>query len=92
MPFALYGLWRVIPAAAWPRGLLGTSFPVYLTHPFALSLLATACVACAGLGAAVATLPGYVAKIAAVVAVCTVGTVLLRRWCPRLAAVLFGGR
>lgn len=78
-------VWAMVPSRAWPRWLTSTAFPVYLMHWFALFPLA-------GLLSYPSSFPVYLLFVAAGILLPLAVTCALRRWLPKTACVLFGGR
>lgn len=88
----LPGVWGLAPAAPWPRALTGLAFPIFLLHtnfvlqPMALALGQTPLAPWEG------RLPLYLVCGAAAIGISAALAWALRRFAPRAAAVLFGGR
>lgn len=87
----LAGVWAILPARPWPRWLTGSAFPIYLLHLFFNETLTSLIP-----WLAPEAFPGSVANylgvwaLAAAASICVAQA--LRRWAPRTAGVLFGGR
>ncbi|MCQ2390296.1 MAG: acyltransferase [Kiritimatiellae bacterium] len=86
IPIALGGVWCVVPVTPWSKALTGLSFPIYLIHWFFVHLLARTCPT-AGMTPASFGLVGV-----AIVAASAALGFSLRRFMPRFACFLFGGR
>ena len=87
LPFLIYFVWHFISDKKWPRWLTNCSFPIFLMHTIMFGYLAVI----------LKRLPltelqnacfMYFASIIGSIAI----TVILRRFSPRLASLLFGGR
>ena len=78
-------VWAMMPSRAWPRWLTSAAFPIYLMHWFVLFPLA-------GLLSYPSTFPVYLCFVAAGILLPLAVTCALRRWLPKTACVLFGGR
>ena len=87
IPFLLYSIYHFMPTKAWPNWLTSCAFPIFLMHSLALSYFGIVfkhipmCVEAQ-------TLIQFVGGAAVPIAV----AVLLRRFFPKTASVLFGGR
>ena len=88
IPFMMYVLWTLVPAAKWPAWLTGSSFPVFLMHmpistyfslPVKYSLLKD-------------TFTGNVLVLVCATAIPIAITVCLQRRFPKLSRFLFAGR
>ena len=88
IPFFLYSIYHFMPTKAWPNWLTSCAFPIFLMHPIALSYIGSALKHIPIVCVEAQTLIQFVGGAAVPIAV----AVLLRRFCPRTASVLFGGR
>lgn len=90
---AFTALWYLIPGRAWPKWLTGLSFPIYLMHLFFIYRLGRIKTSFPGLTSFLFSGPiGYLVLGLSIGAACIVAGLALRRWMPRVAGVLFGGR
>lgn len=87
IPFLLYLVWRITPTCEWPRWLTACSFPIFLIHIILLSYFSIAFkhLPVPALGAE------FISFFGSIVGSITMA-VLLRRYTPKLASILFGGR
>lgn len=90
IPFALLGVWGVMPSDAWPRKFTALAFPIYLMHVFGLYFFAVPVKVILHLPNA--NLPYFIIDglFAIVFSVCS--ALFLRRFFPLVAGLLFGGR
>ena len=88
IPFMMYALWTLVPAAKWPAWLTGSSFPIFLMHmpmvvyfglPVKHSFLKD-------------TVTGNVLVLVCVTVIPIAITVCLQRRFPKLSRFLFAGR
>lgn len=86
VPFAMYAFWRLVPAYAWPKSLTSLAFPVFLMHFFVTHV---GRIAFASRGDDVAV---FALTYLAAIGFSAVAAMTLRRFLPRIASVLFGGR
>lgn len=92
IPVTGYGVWLLIPERKWPSWLTGTAFPIFLLHSFIFVFIDRFTHTFAGLGALEGSLPGFLLKgLLGIVGAIGV-TLILRRYLPRCASILFGGR
>lgn len=87
IPFALYGVWRLVPDRAWPAWLVANAFPVYLIHRFFLYVVERMLHLNPGRNAVVYLSVAVVTFVASVAS-----AVLMKKVAPKASAVLFGGR
>ena len=87
IPFLVGGLWLVLPAAAWPRGLTSLSFPIYVLHFFVVYAMDGFRVCRTDKSIALMALHTLCA-----IAIPCVAAVIMRRFTPCAAKFLFGGR
>lgn len=87
IPFLLYATWRIMPAMRLPRWLTALSFPIFLIHMIALAYFGTL-----GKRMPVGDLSWAFISYGGGVLASAAAALLLRRFAPRLAGVLFGGR
>lgn len=87
LPFLLCFIWHVMPAWRLPQWLTACSFPIFLMHPIALCYIGVAMNRIP-----VGAMPAALACFAGSIAVSVAGSVLLRRFTPRFANIVFGGR
>lgn len=91
-PIAMVGLWYSLSGEAWNKSLTSCAFPIYLLHLF-WAWFAASLISILGLkewfaASAIAWAVKY-----CIMAGGSILTALLLRWfCPRFAAVVFGGR
>lgn len=88
----LWAVWRLMPSAPWPRWLTGAAFPLFLTHMFALMALSIAASNLPFLPKPEEGLFGYLSFTGTAIVSGIAGTWALRRFLPRTAGLLFGGR
>ena len=86
IPLVMVVMWYKIPAKAFPRWLITSTFPVYLIHPFLLAVLTGTVFK----NSESAVLLGSKMAIAWLGSVCL--SIVLHMWLPRASRVLFGGR
>ena len=92
IPVTGYGVWLLIPERKWPSWLTGTAFPIFLLHSFIFVFIDRFTHTFAGLGALEGSLPGFLLKgLLGIIGAIGV-TLILRRYLPRCASILFGGR
>lgn len=84
IPFVLVFVWHYMPDIRLKEGITTMSFPIYLLHTFALLVVIPAVRAAKISGGLVEWLLGVAMTMWAVV--------VLRRFFPRFASLLFGGR
>lgn len=87
VPFLIYATWHFMTAKPWPTWLTSCSFPIFLMHGVCISyfsVIAKRIPSPEGINVFGAFVCGVVGSIAI--------TVLLRRYTPKLAGILFGGR
>lgn len=84
IPLLIIGFWELIPERLWPKVLIASAFPIYLTHKFFYPFVAHWCDK--------TSLFGYFSLFVCVFALSLVATVTLRRLSPKFVAVVFGGR
>jgi surface polysaccharide O-acyltransferase-like enzyme len=85
IPFAMLGVWRIVPSAGWPGWLTRGSIGIYLMHMFVVRMAVRL--------PAVRNFPGSGALVAAfAVAIPLALCAVLRSCVPRTARILFGGR
>ena len=82
IPFLVVVFWRLIPEKKWPVWLVSAAFPIYLFHPFVLSLMPC-------------KIEGEVGRIllwfsAVLMPICFAN--LLRLVLPNVGKIIFGGR
>ncbi len=92
VPLVLCGLWWTLPGSAWPRWLTGLAFPLYLSHKFFVATFRNLTVLLPASVTFFSTVPGYLTVVACGLFGSAAIALGLRRWCPRVAATLFGGR
>lgn len=87
IPCVMYAVWHFMSPTKWPEWFTACSFPIYLLHELVKSYFVTAFkhLPVPELGAA------FVSFFGSIVGSITIA-VLLRRYTPRLAGILFGGR
>lgn len=86
MIFTLLAFWNAVPSGRWPKWLTSLSFPIYLMHYFVTHLMT------ATFRYRVDDLVLYVAAFFCSVVISGIIAVVLRRFLPRLAMIVFGGR
>ena len=94
VPFLLTGVWWLCPAPKMPSWLANASFPVYVFHMFAMSIIGFVCkvTKTTWLTGPDCTTMGYVLFGVLSFALCIAFAAGLRRFAPRIAKVMFGGR
>lgn len=86
VPLALVGTWVLCPERPWPKWLVSCSFPVFALHVFALGFFNVVIVR------EVNAVGVFFAKCAVAVLLPMAFAVLIRRFAPPVARLLFGGR
>ena len=89
---AMVALWVLVPRTKWPQWLTSCSFAIYLMHclfSYRMALVGALFPAFEG---TLMSIPGYLVYGALVVGSCVAVTHFLRRFLPRTARALFGGR
>ena len=87
IPPLVLGMWRLVPKRAWPEWLTQMAFPLFAIHYFAEHFLEWAC-----LPLAHTSFWAYPARWVIVV-VCSMALArFMRKFLPREASILFGGR
>ena len=86
-PLLLFSFWRIIPSCSLPSWLTGATFAIYVMHTFVWRVLQIFHVPLS-----VETIPQWVVKWCIGFFVPIGVTMLLRKFLPRFAGVLFGGR
>lgn len=84
LPFLIYGLWKLMPEKLWPQSVVAASFPIYLIHKFPIPLVHRLIDKNTPLG--------YVLYVSCLYLVSWLTAIAIRRFLPRAAAVMFGGR
>lgn len=91
IPFVMFGVWHFMPERKWPTWLVSSSFAIYCIHPFLVQFFdglldrVIGPVACEGLA--------YMLGCFVFASGGAIGlTLLIRRFLPRLAGLIFGGR
>ena len=87
-PFLLYSIYHFMPTKAWPNWLTSCAFPIFLMHSIALSYFGIALKHIPIVCVEAQTLIQFAGGAAIPIAV----AVILRRFFPKTAGVLFGGR
>lgn len=90
LPFLLIAVWHFMPSTPLPAGLTSCAFPVFLMHPIIISNCAAVLRNVSICPRGLMTLTGInfaVGIFGSVVCAC-----LIRRFLPRAAEILFGGR
>ena len=89
---ALFGVWGLIPSVEWPKWLTKSSFPIYLMHVI-FNIAIYGILKRFGIyNWPAQSIINYLIATAALVALSIGTTLALRRVCPKVAGVLFGGR
>lgn len=93
IPLVLFGLYRALPEFTLPKFLSTASYPVYLFHFIVLTLIGGRFIGSAG-GVSVpdASLFRWFLRIVAAILVSLLATAAVRRYLPRFAAWMLGGR
>jgi len=94
IPFLLTGVWWLCPAIKLPSWLSGTSFPVYVFHMFAMSIIGfiSGKAGIKWLTGRECTTVGYIFFGMLSFALCVVFAAFMRKVAPRVAKIAFGGR
>ncbi len=92
IPIALLAVWSLIPSCPWPRWLTSLSFPLFLVHFPIIDLYQTIQVYIFPLSNSLPPALNYLTQWAIVTVVSLLLALALRKWTPRISAVLFGGR
>lgn len=95
IPFVLIAVWELMPVQPWPSTLTSLAFPIYVCHDFFCSGLLFLIKTTLGEGLLATfreTTTGLLLFWAATVCGSITLAICLRRFAPRLASVLFGGR
>lgn len=90
IPFLIYALWGVMPTRRWPTAFVSLSFPVFILHILVLRALSYAANFCGLFHCA--GIMNWVGKFFVAVSCSAIVTFALRRFMPRFANLLFGGR
>lgn len=88
----IWSVWRLMPAGHWPVWLTSCSFVIYVTHPFVMKFWLGVSNQFAWVSALAGTVWGHLLFWATGVFFGVVLAAFARRFCPRFAALLFGGR
>lgn len=84
-------VWSIVPTAKWPKFIASNSFPVFALHGAIIYLLPVAFKALHCWKSIVNVL-GPVPIALSVIIIAIITAELLKRWWPRFAGVIFGGR
>lgn len=84
IPFLMYGGYCLMPEKSMPKIVVAASFPIYVIHKFFYPIVLHWCDK--------NTLFGYLFASTFVFCLSFVTSVAIRKWLPRFAAVVFGGR
>ena len=87
LPFLLYFTWCIMTVSKLPQWLIACSFPIFLMHTIALSYIGIA-MKHLPTGTTSAAFVGFIGSIIISMAIAA----FLRRFLPRFANVIFGGR
>lgn len=87
-PFTMWVLFSVMSERRWPKWLVGSAFAIYLLH-CQVNIVGQMVVKRLPIDG---TLVGFVARWVIAVMGAIVVANLLKRFCPRFAAGVFGGR
>lgn len=92
VPFLIVGIFALVPSVKLPKSLTQSAFPMFLSHNIFLS---TAAMGFAAIG--MHGNPRYDLLMMAVRSIFTIGmciafSVVLRKLCPQVASLMFGGR
>ena len=88
IPMLLYSIYPFMPTTPWPNWLTSCAFPIFLMHPITFQYLSIVQKYMPPMCVEAQTLIQFVWGVTVPIAV----AVLLRRFFPRTASVLFGGR
>ena len=81
IPFVLAIVWHIVPDSQWPKWLVASAFPVFLMHRCTLYFIR------------IVNVPRiWPLQVIIVVVLSVATTFLLRKFFPRIASILFGGR
>lgn len=89
---ALWGVWELMPCRPWPLLMTSSAFPLFLMHPFPISVWGIIVGSVASLQCVMSTFSGYLVVCVCVVMLTVAVTYLVRRCMPRVASIVFGGR
>ena len=92
IPIALLAVWRLIPSCPWPRWLTGLSFPLFLIHYLVIGLYQTLQGYLLPLSTALPPTLNYLTQWIVATGVSILLALAMKKYCPRISAVLFGGR
>lgn len=87
-----FGLWWVTPTTAWPAWLTQSAFPMYLLHLLVLFRFPLLHRHIPGLATLWGGPVGYLLQGVSAILLCVALTVAMRRFLPKPAKLLFGGR
>ena len=90
IPLLMYGLWHYIPSTPWPCWLTDCAFPIFLLHRLFYVYITIACKRFPLIGAL--PLGEQLMKLIIGLFGAVLLTIMIRRFSPRFAGVLFGGR
>ena len=88
VPLLLYSIYHFMPTTPWPNWLTSCAFPIFLMHPITFQYLSIVQKYMPPMCVEAQTLIQFVWGVTVPIAV----AVLLRRFFPKTASVLFGGR
>lgn len=92
IPIALLAVWHLIPSNPWPRWLTGLSFPLFLIHYLVIGLYQTLQGYLLPLSTALPPTLNYLTQWIVATGVSILLALAMKKYCPRISAVLFGGR
>lgn len=92
VPLLLFGLLGTISTRSWPKMLVGNAFAIFLAHNMFLSFVAMGLMAVGLHGRENLLIPIMIFRLIAAIAMSIALAEVLRRCCPRVAEVVYGGR
>lgn len=92
IPIALLAVWNLIPSCSWPRWLTGLAFPLFLVHPLTTNLYQTFQRRLFPLSNDLPPALNYLTQWIVVTVVSLLLALAMKKYLPRISAILFGGR
>lgn len=91
-PIVLLAVWSLIPSSPWPRWLTALSFPLFLIHYLVIGIYQTLQGYLLPLSTALPPTLNYLTQWIVATGVSILLALAMKKWIPRISAVLFGGR
>lgn len=92
IPIALLTVWSLIPSSPWPRWLTRLSFPLFLAHFPMIFFYHSFQARLPSFSNPLPPTFNYLTQWIVATGVSILLALALKKWCPRISAVLFGGR